>query len=1059
MTNITSQISEFEIFLNNIKSGEYDKNSIPTGKILGLVCSISGLEPGSIKKQKINPVALIFNQSNSEQEKKSAATCLLRIICSNDSIIYNDTDLRIKTFALFDETISYLYSRIKINKSDETHVKLSKIKDLEEKIFETFDDITQSIRNISKPISLREKYIAEINNPLTNLFLRPFIDAKIINKERLNDIFSVTEMYFNAPTDDKLEFYNKASEIYENYLNDLKNEPSIFAQKCLLDPINILYSRIKSDFDTIGIIKPTNLSIIDTQRKYALHEIDKTLEVKYIVFNEGPGHAFDVEIEIEYMEGIEILNKIINLGNLPPGKIEIIFDSKVIKNTMNRYIIGQLYWRNYKEKEIIQKEFIFELIPQRANINWDKIKFDKPYSLEAVETEDELIGREEVIGNIYSKLTSKVIESSIIYGQKRVGKTSIAKILKTKLQKDNSYVVIFIAVGDLDKTTTLKFVTNLGKEIFLEIKDEIFGKIAKDIENPMFDGALSPLVRYFKEIKRIDSSLKFIIIIDEFDEIPSELKYYTSVGDSFFHNIRSISSESQIGFVLVGAENMQLIKQSTDRLNKFDSFRVDYFDKSKHWRDFCNLVSRPTDNCLEYSDDAINILYEITEGNPFFTKLVCANIFAMACDSHNSFISIDEVQGAIRETISSLDTNQFNHFWKDGINEDDPARIDLIETQRRKFLIAYAEAKCIFTNVKSSDLSKSEFSKTIAIQEILESFVNRDILVKEGEYIRLRPRIFEAWMIERGSKIMTSTLLDERTYEFMRNKEADAYVKDQEIADLVEHWSSYRGSEITTAQVRRWLCQFGDNISSRIMFNLLKHIKFYGEYLVREKLKMIHKKLRSQIIYEIKNGERSRRDIILSSFGVPSKSGSTYTRLYAQENKIHTNNIVSFDNIHSKILNNDAIKAIVFVEDIIASGESACEMLEQLEQKYGDFLKTKEIKTYIGAICGFKKGLDNVYKKINTLKFEVQIEIIDELTEEDQCLSESSLVFKTPDERHKAEEIIKKYGMKLQKKQPFGYGDCQLLVIFHDNCPNNTLPIIWGSSAGEFVWNPLFRRG
>ncbi len=31
--------------------------------------------------------------------------------------------------------------------------------------------------------------------------------------------------------------------------------------------------------------------------------------------------------------------------------------------------------------------------------------------------------------------------------------------------------------------------------------------------------------------------------------------------------------------MLVGSENMQIIKQDTDKLNKFDSFRVDYLKK------------------------------------------------------------------------------------------------------------------------------------------------------------------------------------------------------------------------------------------------------------------------------------------------------------------------------------------------------------------------------------------------------------------------------------------------------------------------------------------------
>ena len=45
-----------------------------------------------------------------------------------------------------------------------------------------------------------------------------------------------------------------------------------------------------------------------------------------------------------------------------------------------------------------------------------------------------------------------------------------------------------------------------------------------------------------------------------------------------------------------------------------------------------------------------------------------------------------------------------------------------------------------------------------------------------------------------------------------------------------------------------------------------------------------------------------------------------------------------------------------------------------------------------------------------------------------------------------------KYGE--QWGDPLGYNDCQMLLGFHHNTPNNTLPIFWR----EKNWTPIFKR-
>ena len=667
-------------------------------------------------------------------------------------------------------------------------------------------------------------------------------------------------------------------------------------------------------------------------------------------------------------------------------------------------------WNNFGERRS-SDEFIFELEPQRTGIDWDTLKNRQPYSLEAVETEEQFVGRGDVIKSLLNRLRAERIESSIICGQKRVGKTSIARILQQKLQQIEGYVTIFIQIGALDALTPDKLVNSLGGAILREIA-ELDPVMAAGI---VFDGSLAPLTPYMKTLHRSKPDTKYVMIFDEFDDVPSELHRYTPIGNTFFQNIRSLSSEGYIGFVLVGGENMLLIQQSTDKLNKFDTVQVDYFDKGKYWNDFQDLVRRPTNGYLEYSDDAVQSLYELTEGNPFYTKLICRPIYARACEDGNSYVSQDEVERAAVESLDTLQANYVNHFWKDGIRVDDPARRDEIETQRRKFLLGFADARRRSRNVVTrQELNATDVLKNEpAVGELIDSFISRGVLIEENSGFSLKPRYFERWLVDHGSQMITSSSIDERAIAAVRKADEEAYVRDGELVELCKLWGLYRGNRIQAPEIRNWLSQFEGNREQRLMFQLLKSLKLYSELQIRDKMTIIHQRVRRSLVHQVSEGERVRRDLLLSSFGKPSKSASSYARMYAQENHVSLQNVAEFAEISQCLSSDDRLKGLIFVDDIIASGQTGIECLDQLERECGDVLARRQIRVFIGSICAFSGGVDAVEQRGRTLAFKVEVAPCDLLIESDRCFSESSKVFTSEADREKAKEVALTYGKKI----------------------------------------------
>ncbi|MBE9176867.1 hypothetical protein IQ225_18800, partial [Synechocystis salina LEGE 06155] len=167
--------------------------------------------------------------------------------------------------------------------------------------------------------------------------------------------------------------------------------------------------------------------------KYPFHKINERIDLKFVLKNEGLGYAFEVEVEVldadgltfEFSQIVAIEMKIESINMVLPVLVSI-------DKTENPSLLIRYSWRNYDNK-LVCKDELFEFESQKENINWNGLKFKRPYSLQAVETEKELVGRKELVDNIYANLISDTIQSVMIFGQKRVGKTSIAKAIFNKI--------------------------------------------------------------------------------------------------------------------------------------------------------------------------------------------------------------------------------------------------------------------------------------------------------------------------------------------------------------------------------------------------------------------------------------------------------------------------------------------------------------------------------------------------------------------------------------------------------------------------------------------------
>jgi hypothetical protein len=256
--------------------------------------------------------------------------------------------------------------------------------------------------------------------------------------------------------------------------------------------------------------------------------------------------------------------------------------------------------------------------------------------------------------------------------------------------------------------------------------------------------------------------------------------------------------------------------------------------------------------------------------------------------------------------------------------------------------------------------------------------------------------------------------------------------------------------------MRAWLNQFDTPHKERVAFKILQNLRFYDNYVLKIKLQEIYRNGAKELEWHIKG--KKRQDILVSYLDQSlGKSGSEYAKSFADSNNIYYENIVVPDRVISSLKKKKEIKGLVFVDDIIGSGKSICENLEIFfsNKELSEILENRNIKIYIGIICGFQKAKNKVERLIKKLNLDITLYICDILDHTDSCFSEESSIFPEQNERMEAKAVCYEYGYLLEKRQPLGFSGNQTLIVFPNTCPNNSLPILWKKTK---EWMPLFER-
>jgi tetratricopeptide (TPR) repeat protein len=246
-----------------------------------------------------------------------------------------------------------------------------------------------------------------------------------------------------------------------------------------------------------------------------------------------------------------------------------------------------------------------------------------PYAAGAPILNEELFfGREALLSRVIQTIPNN---SLLLYGERRIGKTSLQHQLKRRLETMNDPVYEFFPVYiDLEGTPQERFFATLAHEVFDQL-DGILEELrpATDpAEDPAYD--YHRLVRDIRAVlkrlrERSNRRVKLVLLIDEVDE----LNYYDPRINQKLRSLFMKSFAEDLVAVVSGVG----IKKDWERegspwFNFFEEVEVRPF-ADEHARE---LIEKPIRGVFEFEDGVVARIIQQAERKPYLIQKLCVSV-------------------------------------------------------------------------------------------------------------------------------------------------------------------------------------------------------------------------------------------------------------------------------------------------------------------------------------------------------------------------------------------------------------------------------------------------
>ena len=687
-----------------------------------------------------------------------------------------------------------------------------------------------------------------------------------------------------------------------------------------------------------------------------------------------------------------------------------------------------------------------------------------PYSLNTISEPERLVGRAEDLASLDSLLAGKA--SAYITGHKRVGKTSLTKILLDSVQSRRGWAGSILPLGRAlgQDQTAGDLVYALLDEI-LDAAKNTYGRAMDHVSDVDVDSSgnfARAANRWLRNAARaLPANARVIVAIDDFDELPAHL-IKGPQADALFLFLRSLVDEPWLNLIVVGSEVLpSIIQAQAHKLNQVVPVSVTNFASRASTEE---LLTTPTVDRLEWLAEAIDRVHYLCAGNPYYETLVAQRLWLTMRERSRSIVTASDVDEAALALSREAPDSHFVHLWADSTNG--------IDHTSRPAVVASAVLRSIARCGGDGQTPAAPDEVIHLAQGWIQTATPEELLktiaaLKSREVVRASPStdrimisipLVGVWLQGAGSNALDSV--------YAASNHATSTVRMITDSDLVElaRQLRYKGEQITEIRIKAWLEQFGGNDRQYLAYKMLRRMILDGYFtstrLQNTELPRLSKNIGQlgaarSLVREANN--QNLKNAFLVAHGVPGDSTQGSLSLLAKALKIKKANIVSRADLADRIRAQSANVVLFLLDDYCGSGSHLSQELDLLLETISSMGEewTDRVQVVVGAsVVADAEDLPSTSGPVT-----VEGVAGTYLGDRHRPFSINSGVFDTAKEVQEAEEMTTSIGKALVPNNPLGFGGRALLTLFEFNCPNNVAPIFWKSgNVSGTKWTPLFER-